>query len=620
MSERTLLALLDAMDSRPPNSPADSAVTTPLSAEAVRAGQAVMTEVKSDATPPPSAASPPALAAAKSSNHVTNALVTGDLDTVRREMETQERIIVALQRDNEVLLKEKKEIAARCKELEREFEHLEAKHSLLLSAQQDFTARSNLHAANDNAKTANLQAQIEELQTCLETERRRCTLLAQEKAALGRLRSSTLPRVEEARSGSAAAGSDFDNVTIVDVSEHRLPPQGGEAHALKSREQERLHALQKSSIESLRSEVARLESEKSDNQTRERHLLRELDGLRAQVRDLESALRQKKESIGELISSCQDSRVSAQRLKKQESRIRLLEAALLEKDEFTKAAMEKLRAEAREVCDRYQATISELQERLSLPHEDPELRRRVAALEKENLELRRTIGSSPAPPPAQDEATRGQALPSPASGPAGAPAVATASTHEPSASTQEEGEKAGLQLNVQGLERDVQEYKQSNATLQKRLDSVQVEWNERLAEVKANFARQIHALRSSHNVELSQLEANHQSQLAEVSKTAKPSDTFSFSERLSHVVEQRGYDAALLAIAERLVFLERRYCEREEEVAHEVAELKRVAEFEKRIHKEKTNLLLEQKNTQIRRFQVQLDEMLAALSVLQATT
>ncbi|CAM36630.1 conserved hypothetical protein [Leishmania braziliensis MHOM/BR/75/M2904] len=521
-------------------------------------------------------------------------------------METQEKIIVTLQRDNEALLREKKEIASRCKKLEHDFEHLEAKHSLLLSAQQDFATRSNMHASNDSAKIANLQAQVEELQANLETEKRRCAILLQERNDLTRSKGDAPIHVNSA---------EIANVAVVREEHNR-----SEDTVAKLRESQRVHSIQKGTIDALHSEVARLESERRVSHSRENNLLREVDSLRAQVRDLEMALHQKKESISELISSCQAGSGNALRLKKQASRIHLLEAALLEKDEFTKRAMEELRIETKEVCERYQSTITELQQRLEVPKDDPELRRRIRILERENLELRRAIGS----------ATVSSAIDS--GEPAKAVTInpkhqadATGNTDKPEGQglkgpSPHEVETTHLQSVIEQLRTGIWEHKQRSSMLQGKLDSIHAEWDARLAEMKANFALQIQKLRSAHNEELSRLEASHKSQLLEISKCSKSDNGANLASRLSRIVEEKGYDASLIAIGERLCYLEKRYSQKEEEKIHELLEMQRVAELEKKIQKEKTDLLLEQKNTQIKRFQIQLDELLTALSILQATT
>ncbi|KAK7198116.1 hypothetical protein NESM_000768000 [Novymonas esmeraldas] len=530
-------------------------------------------------------------------------------DSVRKEMETQEKIIVALQRDNEALLKEKKDIASRCKQLEHDFEHLEAKHSLLLSAQQDFATRSSLHATNDSAKIVNLQAQVEDLQTTLETEKRRCALLLQERGDVTRSKSDTPVRTHAGESGPLAE-------------QMRYESKGKDA-AAKVRESQRAHDVQKNAIDGLHAEVARLESEKQTAHTRERSLLHEVDSLRGQVRELESALRQKKESIGELIRSCQESSGNVQRLKKQESRIRLLEAALLEKDDFTRHAMEKLRAETKEVCDRYQGTITELQQRLEIPRDDPEQRRRISVLEKENLELRRAIGGGAVSRTAE-KAAAVTIADTGAEGSEKAPGGANAAEviGEPAVKEAAAGQAESSRLHavIHDLRAELDDQKQQCARLQSRLTGVQAEWDARLAEMKGNFAHQLQALRSSHNGDLSRLEANHQSQLLEVSKAAQANGGDSFVARLSRIVDEKGYDASLVAIGERLRYLEKRCCQKEEEAAYELQETKRIAELEKKLEREKTDVLLERKNTQIKRFQTQLDELLAALSILQSTS
>ncbi|CAJ04744.1 conserved hypothetical protein [Leishmania major strain Friedlin] len=600
--------LLDVMDSNVKNASTSSIGSEILSASGRKRS--------SDLAPAPAAGAEKASATSEAalkpstgpteSSYFTSAMAHGSFDAVRKEMETQEKIIATLQRDNESLLREKKEILSRCKQLEHDFEHLEAKHSLLLSAQQDFAVRSNMHTANDSAKIVNLQAQVEELQTNLETEKRRCALLLQERNDLAQSKSDT---------PSLVGSAEITNVAVVREQQGR-----SEDIVAKLRESQRIHSIQKSTIDALHSEVTRLESERKVSHSRESNLLREVDSLRTQVRDLESALQQKKGGIRELMSSCQAGSANAQRLKKQETRIRLLEKALLEKDEFTKRAMEELRAEAKKVCERYQSTVAELRQRLEVPKDDPELQKRISTLERENLDLRRALGGASvslaveSAQPVQKLATEpkhhtdvtdkadkpgGQALKAPGS---------------------HELEITHLHSVIERLRAEICEHKQRNITLQSKLDSIHAEWDARLAEMKTNFALQIQTLRSAHNEELSRLEASHQTQLLEISKCSKADRGDSLASRLSRIVEEKGYDASLIAIGERLCFLEKRYCQKEEEKTHELLEMKRVAELEMKIQKEKTDLLLEQKNTQIKRFQVQLDELLAALSILQATS
>ncbi|GET88781.1 hypothetical protein, conserved [Leishmania tarentolae] len=539
-------------------------------------------------------------------SYVTSTMVYENFDAVRKEMETQEKIIATLQRDNEALLKEKKEIFSRCKQLEHDFEHQEAKYSLLLSAQQDFAARSNMHASNDSAKIVNLQAQIEELQTNLETEKRRCTILLQERNDLARSKSDT---------ASVVGCAEITNVAVV-----RDPQSRAEDMVAKLHESQRIYSIQKSTIDALHAEVTRLESERRLLHSRENDLLREVDSLRTQVRDLESALQQNKRSIRELMSSCQAGNENAQRVKKQESRIYLLEKALLEKDEFTKRAMDELRKETEEVCERYQSTIAELRQRLEVPKDDPELRRRIRILERENLDLRRALGGSSVSlavesgEPIQKVAVKPTSQSDAASNTdkLGGQALKAPDSHEI--------EGTHLQCVIERLRAEICDQKQRNITLQSKLDSIHAEWDTRVAEMKTNFALQLQTMRSAHNEELSRLEASHQSQLLEISKCSKADRGDNFASRLSRIVEEKGYDASLIAIGERLCFLEKRYRQKEEEKMHEILEMKRVIELEKRIQKEKTDLLLEQKNTQIKRFQVQLDELLASLSILQATS
>ncbi|AYU79020.1 hypothetical protein, conserved [Leishmania donovani] len=598
--------LLDVMDSNVKNASASS-IGSEISASGLKRS--------SDLAPASAAGAEKASATSEAAlepstghmenSYFTSAMAHGNVDAVRKEMQTQEKIIATLQRDNESLLREKKEILSRFKRLEHDFEHLEAKHSLLLSAQQDFAARSSMHTANDSAKIVNLQAQVEELQTNLETEKRRCALLLQERNDLAQSKSDT---------PSLVGSAEITNVAVVREQQGR-----SEDMVAKLRESQRIHSIQKSTIDALHSEVTRLESERKVSHSRENNLLREVDSLRTQVRDLESALQQKKGSIRELISSCQAGSANAQRLKKQESRIRLLEKALLEKDEFTKRAMEELRAETKKVCERYQSTIAELRQRLEVPKDDPERRRRISTLERENLDLRGGLGGASVSLAVES----GQPVQKIATEPKHHTDV-TNKTDKPAgqalkAHGSHELEVTHLQSVIERLRAEICEHKQRNITLQSKLDSIHAEWDARLAEMKTNFALQIQTLRSAHNEELSRLEASHQSQLQEISKCSKAGRD-SLASRLSRVVEEKGYDASLIAIGERLCFLEKLYCQKEEEKTHELLEMKRVAELEMKIQKEKTDLLLEQKNTQIKRFQVQLDELLAALSILQATS
>ena len=503
-----------------------------------------------------------------------------NVDNLRKEMDTQEKIIVALQHDNEALLREKKDIAARYKELEAKYEHLEAKHSLLLSAQQDLDSRSNLRVANEAAKAARLQTEVQELETALEAEKRKCSALVLSRDA-----------PEEPRTGFTPGSEKDAAVCVPSAHKAGLAENGDQASRL--REYERVHDVQNATIDTLHKEVDRLETEKKKWEARQRDSARQVDDLEKRTRELESAVAQK-----------------------QESRIQSLEAALAEKDEFTRTAMGRLRDETREVRTRYQEIIADLERRLESSSDHAELRNRLKALEDENIELRRALAGSGTGTTVNTDADPGATEKE--------PDRTRASQAEARQGGGRQGEAAEAPARFLRLETQVKEaaaetakYKKISADLQEELANTRSEWDAQLRGVKKSFISQLQLMRSRHNEEVDRLEANHRSELLALSKQNRD-DIDGFSAKLISIVERKGYDSSLLAICERLNYLEKHSLQKEEEMKYELAEVKRIAEMEKRVIKEKADLQIEQKNTQIKSFRLQLDELLAAIAVLQA--
>lgn len=536
--------------------------------------------------------------------HGTNTPKPPDnVDNLRKEMDTQEKIIVALQHDNEALLREKKDIAARYKELESKYEHLEAKHSLLLSAQQDLDSRSNLRVANEAAKAARLQTEVQELETALEAEKRKCFALVLSRDA-----------PEEPRTGFTPGSEKDAPVCVPSAHKAGLAENGDQASRL--REYERVHDVQNATIDTLHKEVDRLETEKKKWEARQRDSARQVEDLEKRTRELESAVAQKKESIAELLRTCQDGAVNSQRAKKQESRIQSLEAALAEKDEFTRTAMGRLRDETREVRTRYQEIIADLERRLERSSDHAELRNRLKALEDENIELRRALAGNGTRTTVTTDADPGATEKE--------PDRTRASQAEARQGGGRQGEAAEAPARFLRLETQVKEaaaetakYKKISADLQEELANTRSEWDAQLRGVKKSFISQLQLMRSRHNEEVDRLEANHRSELLALSKQNRD-DIDGFSAKLISIVERKGYDSSLLAICERLNYLEKHSLQKEEEMKYELAEVKRIAEMEKRVIKEKADLQIEQKNMQIKSFRLQLDELLAAIAVLQA--
>lgn len=536
-----------------------------------------------------------------------------DAQLLRREMETQEKIIVALQRDNEALLKEKKETVALYKDLGTKYEHLEAKHSLLLSAQQDLGARSNLRVSNDAAKLADLQARVTDLQSALEAEKaKRLPGSFPTPGPRQAAEESTLNRASPHLSDKAA------DYSLDEASARAVVTELGD-HTARLREYERMHEVHKSTIDALHSEVERLEQDKKRLEERQRLYVRQVDELQHRTHELEDTVMRKKESIGELLRTCQDSAAHTLQLKKQAARIHSLEAALAEKDEFTQQAMDRLRSESKEVCERYQKTIAALQSRPVQPQDSLDLQRRINALEKENFELRRAVETSKATPLRSGNAT--------------SPAEDSKPMEELVAAADSDGGISGagvspspnadvlrLEAMLSNAAAESVKQKQISSDLQAELAGVRADWDVRVRELKRGFASQLQLMRARHNEELERLEANHQSELLTMSHRRREDEREGFSEKLIRIVEKKGLDASLVAVCERLNYLEKRSLHKEEEMAYELSEVQRIAEMEKRVLKEQTFLLLEQKNTQIKAFRLQLDELLSSIAVLQATS
>jgi chromosome segregation ATPase len=535
-----------------------------------------------------------------------------NMDFLRKEMDTQEKIIVTLQRDNEALLRDKKEIAAQCKELLIKYEHLEAKHSLLLSAQQGSDSRTQLRVANDAAKIARLQEQVRELQSALDAEKQKHIVPSVDVSSSVQPASTILPDVASRIAHCEMADRDLEHVSLDATS-----PVSGD-HVSRLCEYERMHEIQKTTINQLHEVITKLESEKKALEDLQQEHARKIEDLTKRLHELERIVAAKKESIGELLRTCQDSAVQVQRLKKQESRIRSLEDALRDKDDFAQKAMERLRCETKEVCKRYQERIGALEKRLELPQDDAEMRDRLATMEAENAELRRALAAANASPVLSEEKSLTTENATAQRREAKTVVEQERENSEPAA--QKDSKLLHLEAQLSEAVAETAKYKEVAAGLQTELASVRSEWDAQLREVKRNFASQLQTMRSSHNEELDRLESGHRAEMLALSNQKQNDGADGFSAKLIRLVEKKGYDASLVAICERLSYLEKRSLHKEEAMAYELSEVRRMAEMEKRILREKADLLLEQKNMQIRSFRLQLDELLTEIAVLQATT
>jgi putative protein kinase ArgK-like GTPase of G3E family len=137
--------------------------------------------------------------------------------------------------------------------------------------------------------------------------------------------------------------------------------------------------------------------------------------------------------------------------------------------------------------------------------------------------------------------------------------------------------------------------------------------------------REIQLIRSEHADEISRIHHEHQLELQLFSKRANAMHHLHDHEKhmLENVCAQngltkKGIDGYLELVAERLQLLESRQLHKEAEARQQIEDIKRVAQFEVELERQKAELALRQKTHEIEQFKLEMDALLSDMGALRA--
>ncbi|KEG12549.1 viral A-type inclusion protein [Trypanosoma grayi] len=399
--------------------------------------------------------------------------------------------------------------------------------------------------------------------------------------------------------------------------------------------------------------------------------------LTKRVVELEEALNSKHpDSIAQLIRSCQPSVQDSKQFKQLNLRIKELEEALVEKDRCAEAAVTRLRVETDRMKIQYQERIDKLEEdlKLRLLHAQT---RRVRELEKHLAEARQALrerSKEKAPPSVpveveaaveataatsgyvhekgvdassaqrepkavvtatptgvgnhadeviallrqENEALRGQLSQTTSEAVKGV--VVPIMSHGVEVGAASTGVISSMQAQISTLIAELAVYKRLLMENQESLRDAHARWEERLLTVRQECQSQMQRMRQEHNDDISRIQEHHQREMKSVAEQQRAEEEASLAlQKLAQgpLDGPRHSRAFLQSVAERLAYLERRQVQKERESAHEIVEVKRIADFELALATQKAEMMLEQKNQQIQEFRLQLDQLLANLALLQ---
>ncbi|ORC89187.1 viral A-type inclusion protein [Trypanosoma theileri] len=179
---------------------------------------------------------------------------------------------------------------------------------------------------------------------------------------------------------------------------------------------------------------------------------------------------------------------------------------------------------------------------------------------------------------------------------------------------------SSMQAQINTLTAEQTIYKRLLMESQESLRDAHARWDERLLMARQEYQLQIQRIRQEHNDEIARIQEHHQRELHSIVEQNRSAEEASkVCEKIFQISsnDSKHNQTFLQSVAERLAYLERRQEQKEREAAHEIAEVKRVADFELSLMKQKAEMMIEQKNHQIHEFRLQLDHLLSSLALLQ---
>ena len=667
-----------------------------------------------------------------------------ELAEVRGEVAMQERIVKVLEKENEILLSEKKTLTNRLKAIEKGAHELEARQNFNGKGQQqqlgglntsattgppslNTSAAGGVFATGPTIAELNLQLQrskTTEAELRVEVD----TLRKQKKDLEMKFATVDLQQVEEAKLDARNAKANLkrkdleytNNVTdmarkIAWYVEHQ-EFNNAQADLLKERE---------ATIHQLRLKLHEMESLVTKSGVVRTDKDRQIKNLQRRALELEEALRVKNpNSIAELIRSVQPSFEQSARYKELEGTIADLNAQLLAKDKECEGMVDRLRVESDRLRAAYQLRIEKLEDEMKMRVLNAQSRKvkelekqltdarkyyteKVKELEHSVVLLRRGIAPSSSSAPggesstnhsstqddqkpqpkragpakrngqqAQQQAGQTKKEASPAStasqqqhggqqedeehvteaavaafsstqiaaGPSfssQAPAlislqrenielkkqleammqqVATlAST--PNIASASFGLASSLQTQLNHLSAELALHKRLLLESQEMTRQSNQQWEDRLLQHRRDHAKELQLIRTEHDGEVIRLQSRHDQELkALIDKQEQilsqhRQDLVSGSQKVT-AISSKGVQGYLEAVGVKLQLLEHRQLSREAETEREIAEIRRVAQFETALEKQKLVLAVEEKNQEIHRFKTQLDQLLSDLAQL----
>eukprot|EP00658_Telonema_sp_P-2_P045376 TRINITY_DN33327_c0_g1_i2.p1 TRINITY_DN33327_c0_g1~~TRINITY_DN33327_c0_g1_i2.p1 ORF type:complete len:195 (-),score=26.93 TRINITY_DN33327_c0_g1_i2:245-829(-) len=145
-----------------------------------------------------------------------------------------------------------------------------------------------------------------------------------------------------------------------------------------------------------------------------------------------------------------------------------------------------------------------------------------------------------------------------------------------------------------------------------RLAQARREWGDEIVRMNDKHVDDVSKLRRAHEQEIGEL----MGRLSEAKEYSRASFTKTVVDNLHRGGNKSGFTDYVRLVTERLQVLEERQIVKEKEFATQLAEIKRLAEYELAVEKEKCDLLIDQKNNEIRRFRVEMDDLLTDMARL----
>lgn len=191
-----------------------------------------------------------------------------------------------------------------------------------------------------------------------------------------------------------------------------------------------------------------------------------------------------------------------------------------------------------------------------------------------------------------------------------------------------------LQQQLQQLHGEVALHKRLLAEAQEASRTQSNSHEDRILRLRQEHQRDLQFHKDQHDEEMRRCEERHQAELrlaldradAILQHTKDDMTHFDTATGMPSNKKRSGVHGAspavqeyLKLVSERLQLLEHRQAVKELDARKEIDDIRKVAQFEAAVHKQKFDLMIEQKNHEIERFRVELDTLLGDLAQLQMT-